>query len=168
LRATDVVAKGDWDASSAADRVVLDHDARHRRRFRYEAEHGTAFLLDLPRAVVLGDGDGLRLEDGRTILVEAAPEPLIEVRAASPDQLVRLAWHIGNRHLAAELRADRIRIRADHVIADMLRGLGAIVTAIEAPFTPEAGAYAGSGQGGHAHGHVHGHHHDHGHHHHDH
>jgi urease accessory protein len=175
LRARNILRAGQWDASNAIDRVTLDHDARHRRRFSYTGENGTAFLLDLPAALVLGDGDGLLLDDGRSIAVVAAGEPLIEVRAATPALLMRLAWHIGNRHLPADIAADRIRLRADHVIAAMLRGLGGEVAEIVAPFTPEAGAYAGGhghnhaehDHGSHSHSHsdphTHAHSHDHGH-----
>jgi urease accessory protein len=171
-RASTILRAGEWVAAAAVDRVTLDHDARHRRRFAFMGEQGTAFLLDLPIATVLADGDGLLLDDGRIVAVAAAGEPLIEVRAASATLLMRLAWHIGNRHLPADIGADRIRLRADHVIAAMLRGLGGIVTEIVAPFTPEAGAYASAGHArdpaSHAHEHEHeqaDHHH---HHHHDH
>ncbi|WP_156677750.1 urease accessory protein UreE [Sphingomonas profundi] len=163
LRASAILRAGEWDATTALDRVTLDHDARHRRRFRYLGEGGTDFLLDLPAAAVLAEGDGLALDGGGVIAVAAADEPLIEVRAASPALLMRLAWHVGNRHLPADIGADRIRLRADHVIAAMLRGLGGTVAEIVAPFTPEAGAYAGREGGGHAHGHGHTHDHDHDH-----
>lgn len=148
LRATEVLAAGHWDASQAGDRIRLDYDARHRRRFRYQAEGGTEFLLDLARVRVLQDGDGLRLDDGRLIAVQAAAETLTEVRAADPAALLRLAWHIGNRHLPAQLDGERILIREDHVITAMLRGLGAELRTVQLPFAPESGAYAG----GHAHG----------------
>jgi len=150
--ATEILPAGSWPEASAIDHIALDYDARHRRRFRYVAAGGTEFLLDLPRATLIHDGDGLRLEDGRVIGVTAAPEDLIEVTAATPAELVRLAWHIGNRHLPAQLMADRILIRVDHVIDAMLQGLGARTRALHAPFTPESGAYAGA----HAHGHGHG------------
>jgi urease accessory protein len=162
LRATHVLPAGQWQAASAVDRVVLDHAARHRRRFHYHGEAGLGFLLDLPRARVLADGDGLVLDDGRVIAVVAADEPLIEVTAVDAPALLAIAWHIGNRHLPAELRGNAIRLRADHVIADMLRGLGGTVAAIAAPFNPETGAYAG-GHGDHHHHHD-DEHHDHGHH----
>ncbi|WP_028079717.1 urease accessory protein UreE [Solimonas soli] len=148
LRATEIIPAGSWPRESAVDHIALDHDARHRRRFLYVAEAGTEFLLDLPRATLIHDGDGLKLDDGRIILVSAAPEALIEVTAGDAAQLVRLAWHIGNRHLPAQLGEDRILIRHDHVIVAMLQGLGATTRALAAPFTPESGAYAG----GHAHG----------------
>lgn len=140
-RAIEVVPAGAWAGQPFADHVALRYEERHRRRMRYVAAGGTEFLLDLPRAVVLRAGDGLRLEDGRMIRIEAAPEALLEVTAPDAPALIRLAWHIGNRHLPAQLEAMRILIREDAVIADMLRGLGAAVTAVCAAFTPEAGAY---------------------------
>ncbi len=136
---------------------------------------GLEFLLDLENAVALRGGDALVLEDGRLIEVVAAPEPLIEIRGADPHHLIRVAWHLGNRHLPTQIMAKGLRIRRDHVIEAMVKGLGARVIEIEAPFDPEGGAYAG---GGHAHApgqritrhdhasHDHGDHH-HGHHHHD-
>jgi urease accessory protein len=105
-------------------------------------------VLDLPRAAVMHDGDGLKLENGKVIAVEAAPEALVEVTADDTHMLLRLAWHIGNRHLPAELQESRILIRDDHVIVQMLEGLGATVRRLEAAFTPESGAYSG----GHGHG----------------
>ncbi|SEQ85254.1 urease accessory protein [Solimonas aquatica] len=142
LSASEVLVAGSWNPALACDRLTLDYDERHRRRFRYVAEGGTQFLLDLPRVTVLQEGDGLKLDDGRVIQIAAAPEALLEVRAGSAEALVRLAWHIGNRHLPAQLAADRILIREDHVIAAMLEGLGAVVRPVFAPFTPESGAYA--------------------------
>uniref|UniRef100_UPI00385139C4 urease accessory protein UreE n=1 Tax=Indioceanicola profundi TaxID=2220096 RepID=UPI00385139C4 len=158
-RATEVLPAGSWNPAEAADRITLDYDARHRRRFRLRGAAGLEFLLDLPRATALLDGDGLRLEDGRTVLVKAAAEPLVEVTAKDAATLVRLAWHLGNRHLPAQFDGARILIRDDHVIVLMLHGLGAIVHPVRAPFDPESGAYAG----GHGHAHSHEHHHDHGH-----
>ena len=124
---------------------------------------GLEFLLDLPDAVMLRSGDALQLEDGRLVEVVAAPEPLAEVRAGDPATLARLAWHIGNRHLPVQIMAKSLRIRRDHVIADMLRGLGAKVIEIDAPFDPEGGAYASHvATQGHDH-HDHDHDHDQGH-----
>ncbi len=180
IRATSVRAKDTWTEGTGtvvADTVVLDFDERHRRRIAMTGVRGLAFLLDLPEALALRGGDALALEDGRLVEVVAAPEPLCEVRGADAASLVRLAWHIGNRHLPAQLTGRAIRIRRDPVIADMLRGLGAKIVDIEAPFDPEGGAYAtptresrdaGRGHGaGHAHDHGHdhgdGHKHDHGH-----
>jgi urease accessory protein len=160
IRATQVLKAGSWQAAPA-DRITLSYDERHRRRLRFLAEAGTEFLLDLPRTTVLRGGDGLQLEDGRIILVAAAAEPLLEVRASDADQLARLAWHIGNRHLPAQITAGRILIREDSVIEDMLKGLGAAVRHVDEPFTPEPGAYDSShsvvfAPGHSAHGHGHG------------
>ena len=162
LRATSVIAKGDWH-SDAADTIVLDYDDRHRRRVSMTGVRGLAFLLDLPDAVMLRSGDALKLEDGRLIEVVAAPEPLAEVKCGSLPDLARAAWHLGNRHLPVQIIGPKLRIRRDHVIADMLRGLGAQVSEIEAPFDPEGGAYAQAVQTqGHEHA-EHDHAHDHGH-----
>ena len=139
-RATQVLKAGSWQ-SAPADRITLGYDERHRRRLRFEAEAGTQFLLDLPRATVLRGGDGLKLEDGRIVLVIAAAEPLLAITAADAQQLARLAWHIGNRHLPAQIASGRILIREDAVIEDMLTGLGATVRHVAEPFTPEPGAY---------------------------
>ena len=154
-RASAVRAAGTWNAASAIDRVVLDADDRHRRRVTLTGEGGTAFLLDLPHAAALRDGDGLVLEDGAMVRVTGKPEPLIEITAASAHDLARLAWHIGNRHTDMQVMGDRLRIRRDHVLEDMLRGLGARMSALEAPFDPEHGAY-GPGEH-HAYDHGHGH-----------
>lgn len=149
----------------AHDRIILSYDDRHRRRLRLVSDKGTEFLLDLPHATVMQDGEFLVLSDGQMIEVKAANEPLMEIEAADPGTLARLAWHIGNRHLAAQITGAKIRLRADHVIADMLEGLGATVAHIMAPFSPESGAYAGQKQAGHHHhdhGHEHAHEHKHG------
>jgi urease accessory protein len=151
LRAIEVAPAGSWAKTAEIDRVVLTYDERHRRRMRYVAVGGTAFLLDLPRAAVLRSGEGLRLEDGRIVRVEAAPEELVQITAPDVHTLVRLAWHIGNRHLPAQLEEHRILIREDAVIVSMLRGLGATVEPLLAPFTPEPGAYDHSGGAGHGH-----------------
>ncbi|MEX2454186.1 MAG: urease accessory protein UreE [Rhodospirillaceae bacterium] len=170
-RATRTAGRGHWPAETAAGSVVLDYEARHRRRIRLDCDDGSKVLLDLEKAVALRDGDGLRLDDGNWIAVRAAPEDLAEVACAEGHDLLRLAWHLGNRHCPAEIRADRILIRRDHVIEDMLRGLGATVSAISGPFDPERGAYDRDGLAplhGHAHGegdpHGHGHSHAHTHH----
>lgn len=154
-RAIAHVAAGHWNEGRQVDRVTLAFDDRHRRRILLTAESGATFLLDLPRAVALADGDGLELDGGGGyVRVVAAPEAVMEVRAQSPHHLLRLAWHIGNRHLPAQILEGRILLRPDHVIADMLRGLGATVTETELPFQPEGGAYD--------HGHAHDHSHEHG------
>lgn len=152
LRATAVRPKDEIRTGEApADCIALDHTARHRRRVVFTAAGGLQFLLDLEHAHALRDGDGLVLEDGRVVLVQALPEPLLEVRGKDSRHMAALAWQIGNRHLEAQIEVGRILIRRDHVIADMLRGLGAALREIEEIFEPEAGAYS------HAHGHGHDH-----------
>jgi urease accessory protein len=144
LTLTSVVRAGDW-AAPAVDTVALDYDGRHRRRIVLSGASGAEYLLDLAEATHLKGGDGLRLPSGGVVEVVARAEPLLEVRAASPAALVRLAWHLGNRHLAAQVFADRILIRRDHVIAHMLEHQGATVAEVEAPFDPEGGAYHDQG-----------------------
>jgi urease accessory protein len=168
LRATEILRAGLWNAKPA-DVVRLDYDHRTRRRIALTGTGGLAFLLDLAKTPILLAGDGLRLEDGRIVAVEAAPEQLLEIACADERVLARIAWHLGNRHLAAEIGARVVYIRDDHVIADMARGLGAEVRAVERPFNPEGGAYGqgavtGHGHHGHSHHHGHGGHHDHHHH----
>jgi len=156
MRATAVQAKGSWPGP-AADRVTLDHDGRHRRRIAMTGEGGLAFLLDLAQATSLRDGDGLLLEDGRVVEVRAAAEELLEIRGRDRLHLLRLAWHLGNRHLAAQIEQERILILRDHVIAAMLAGLGATLREVVEPFDPETGAYhAGPVGHAHSHGHAHG------------
>src|SRR5579872_2168358 len=180
IRATQVKAGHRW-TESPADTVVLDFDDRHRRRMAMSGTRGLEFLLDLESAVALRGGDALVLEDGRLVEVVAAPEPLAEIRGSDPHHLIRVAWHLGNRHLPTQIMPKGLRIRRDHVIEAMVKGLGARIIEIEAPFDPEGGAYAGHAHGhahddhahhtGHDHAHGHDHHHDHGHdhdhHHHD-
>ena len=140
-RARDFKTAGAWDAADAIDCVTLDAHGRHRRRIVLTGERGTTFMLDLPRATALRDGDGLLLDDGAMVRVAGNPEPLVEIAAADAHALARLAWHIGNRHVDVQIVGGRLRIRRDHVIEDMLRGLGAVLHPIEAPFDPEPGAY---------------------------
>jgi urease accessory protein len=184
IRATQVRGQYRW-SETAADTVVLDFDDRHRRRMAMTGTRGLEFLLDLENAVALRGGDALVLEDGRLVEVVAAAELLLEIRCNDPQHLVRVAWHLGNRHLPTQITGKALRIRRDHVIEDMVKGLGARVIEIESPFDPEGGAYAGDGHEthGHAghdhskhdhgnrdhhdHGHQHGHDHDHHDHHHD-
>jgi urease accessory protein len=181
IRATKVLGQHRWSLSPA-DTIVLDFDDRHRRRMAMTGTRGLEFLLDLENAVALRGGDALVLEDGRLIEVIAAPEPLVEIRGVDPHHLVRVAWHLGNRHLPTQITGKGLRIRRDHVIEAMVQGLGARIIEIEAPFDPEGGAYADAGhvaEHGHAHEHhahdhaghdhsSHAHDHDHGgHHHHD-
>jgi urease accessory protein len=166
IRATHVHGQYRW-TEAPADTIVLDFDDRHRRRMAMTGTRGLEFLLDLENAVALRGGDALVLEDGRLIEVVAAAEPLLEIRGADPLHLVRIAWHLGNRHLPTQIVGKGLRIRRDHVIEAMVKGLGARVVEIEAPFDPEGGAYAAA-HAAHDHGHTghdhaHDHHHDHAH-----
>ncbi len=146
MRSETILHAGDWDAALEIDRVLIDFDRRHRRRIQLETVAGASVLLDLPQAIRLRDGDGLVVEGG-IVRVVAQAETLAEIHAHDDATLVRIAWHLGNRHLPVQLLGDRIRIRADHVIEEMVELIGGHVETIEAPFDPEAGAYAG----GHSH-----------------
>jgi urease accessory protein len=156
---------GTWDDVASADTVVLEFNGRHRRRHAMTGPAGLAFLLDLPQATALREGDGLVLSDGRIVRVNAAPEQLMEITAPDLATVVRIAWHLGNRHVPTQLARDRLRIRHDHVMMDMAVELGGAVAEIEAPFDPEAGA---SAHGAHDHHHgtteAHAHTHEHEHH----
>jgi len=149
-RVSAIKTAGDWAAASAIDRVVLDAGDRNRRRIVLTGEKGTQLMLDFARPVTLRDGDGLVLEGGAIVLVSGAPEALIEVSAPSAPDTVRLAWHLGNRHTDVQIAGGKLRIRRDHVLEGMLRGLGAHLAPLEAPFDPEQGALQGH------HGHDHG------------
>jgi len=135
--------------------VTLDFDSRRRRRIRLHTDEGEAFLLNLSEVKTLRDGDILKLEDGTGIRVKAAPEPVVDVTCQNTAELVRVAWHLGNRHLPTQLMGDRLRIRQDHVIEDMLQKLGADPVRVDAPFNPEGGAYGHGETMGHDHGHSH-------------
>jgi urease accessory protein len=156
IRATRVHGAHRW-TEAPADTVVLDFDDRHRRRMVMTGTQGLEFLLDLENAVALRGGDALVLDDDRLIEVVAAPEPLLEIRGQDPQHLVRVAWHLGNRHLPTQIMPKGLRIRRDHVIEAMVKGLGARVIEIEAPFDPEGGAYAGDGHAHAAESDPHGH-----------
>lgn len=140
---------GSW-LGEPIDRVILTYDDRFRRRVTLSGERGSQILLSLADAERLQDGDALVLDTGDFVEVQAAAEQLIEVTCADASALLKMAWHLGNRHLPAEIGADAIRIRHDKVILDMVEGLGGTATIIEAPFNPEGGAYKG-GPHGHAH-----------------
>ena len=159
-----ILRAGQWDRAREVDRIVADHDGRHRRRLLLRTEVGKEVMLDLAHTVHLRDGDGLELLDGSwaggVVRVVAAPEALLAVTASGRTMLMRLAWHLGNRHLAACIEPDRILIRADHVIADMIRRLGGQVQPVTAPFDPETGAYAGAQDASSPHEHGHAHEHD--------
>src|SRR5947208_11472243 len=134
---------GTWDRARAVDRVVLDADDRVRRRIVLTTEKGMKLLLDFAEPMMLRDGDGLVLDDGSIVVVAGQAEPLIEISAKTPLDFVRLAWHIGNRHTDAQFSDKALRIRRDHVLEAMVKGLGAVTKEIEAPFEPEPAAPQG-------------------------
>jgi len=138
---------GTWEGP-AIDCVTLDYDARFRRRIVLNTDQGRELLLDLAEATPLAHGDGLVTGAG-IVEVIAAPERLAEIRANDAAHRLRLAWHLGNRHLPTEFHGDVLRIRYDHVIVDMAQKLGAEVVEVTAPFNPEGGAYG--------HGRIHSH-----------
>ena len=150
-RAASVATKGQWPPEGEVGTVTLPYLDRHRRRIRLVTDSGAAFLLDLARARHLADGDGLLLDSGGYVRVRSAREPVLEIETADRAILLRIAWHLGNRHLPLQVAGERLRIREDHVIAEMVSGLGGRITRLEAPFDPEIGAYAIGGA----------HHHDH-------
>jgi urease accessory protein len=173
---------GHW-SGPVRDTLLLGYEERFLRRKLLHTAAGAHLLVDLAETVSLDHGDALVLADGGLVEVKAAPEPLLSVTGDLP----RLAWHIGNRHTPCQIEDQRLLIRTDHVLEGMLRGLGAKVVHVTAPFTPEGGAYGhgrtmGHDHGptpGHSHDHAHGRghahadhhthsHHDHSHHHHDH
>jgi urease accessory protein len=139
-RVAHIKSAGEWTASSAIDRVVLDASDRQRRRIVMTGEKGTQFLIDFAKPVSLRDGDGLVLDDRSIVLVSGAHEQLVEISAGSALDAVRLAWHLGNRHTAVQIVDSKIRIRRDHVLENMLRGFGATLTPLDAAFDPEPGA----------------------------
>jgi urease accessory protein len=144
-RAIAVHHRGQWPELAALDTVTLTYLDRHRRRIRLVTDSGETFLLDLPRACHLADGDGLEINGDGYIRVRAAAEPVLEIEAADAAALLRIAWHLGNRHLPLQVVGDRLRIRADHVVAEMVVGLGGRLSPLDAPFDPEIGAYAVGG-----------------------
>jgi len=154
----EILPRGGFDPALAGDRLVLDHDLRLRRRIVFRSQGGAEIRLNQNKTVQLRDGDGLRLADGTILVVEAATEALMEITAHSLPELVRIAWHLGNRHLPAQLLDHALRIREDHVIADMVHHLGGHCRKLSAPFDPEGGAYVGAA-GHHGHGHAPHHHH---------
>ncbi|MET1416229.1 urease accessory protein UreE [Roseibium sp. HPY-6] len=154
IRVRTIHAAKTWKGDPA-DHITLDREDRYRRRAVLTGAGGLTFLLDQPSAVHLHHGDGLELENGKIVEVLAEAEELVEIEADNTAHLVRIAWHLGNRHLPTQLAGAVLRIRRDHVIEDMVAKLGGRLTPVSAPFDPEGGAY-GHGQ---THGHDHGHHH---------
>ncbi len=165
-RAVLIVRKLAVKPDKVVDTITLDHQDRHRRRMAMTADGGLEFLLDLGNAAILEDGDALKLEDGALVQVAAKPEDLIEITTENPLRLMKVAWHLGNRHVPAEVTTDAIYIAPDHVLVEMVRGLGAKADPVKRPFRPERGAYHEHAahdhsplehkQGGHDHHHEHG------------
>ena len=152
-----VIVAGSNFSGQLVGTVTLDFDNRRRRRIRLTTDQGNDFLLNLPEVATLRDGDILVLDDEKGITVKAAPEPVVDVVCKNTAALVRVAWHLGNRHLPTQLMGDRLRIRQDHVIEEMLVILGAKPTRLDAPFNPEGGAYGHGETTGHDHSHNHNH-----------
>ena len=142
-RLVEAAPAGQWSSGETAGSITLAFDDRRRRRLRLLTDQGEPVLLDLAKPRPLAEGDGLGFEDGGWLVVHAADEDVLEIAPGDGHHLARLAWHLGNRHLLTEILAERLRIRYDHVIEDMLRGLGARLTRRRAPFQPEGGAYGG-------------------------
>jgi urease accessory protein len=164
LHAGSVVRKTQLGPRAFVDTITLDRQSRYRRRLVLKTDTGRELMLDLAEATYLADGDGLLLRDGGVVLVKAATEDLMEIHTTDALALARVAWHLGNRHTPAQIEEGRILIQPDHVLAEMVEGLGAHVHRVKRPFEPEGGAYGGHGLL-HASHHHHG---DHGrHHHHD-
>lgn len=171
-RATSVLAAADRHDRPVIDTVILDYAQRSEQKITVTGVKGCTFEIDLHQPARLRTDDLLLLDDGGLVEVVAAPEPLIEARAADVAALSRLAWHLGDRHVPVQVLPNRIRARRDAAVETLLTSLGAKVGVIEAPFEPEGGAYASSHGHGHAHDdhdHAHDHHgHSHGRDHHDH
>lgn len=154
--AHDIRRAGGWQGG--ADRVTLDYQARFLRRKTLITDAGAGLFVDLPEAVSLNDGDAFALDGGGHVAVRAAPEPLIEIISPA-GEITRLAWHIGNRHMPAQIEPARILIQANQVMADLLARLGAATREVTEPFTPEGGAYGLGRTHGHHHAQDHPHHH---------
>jgi urease accessory protein len=131
-------------AGTPFDLAILLHDERRVRRRMLTLVHGDNVLVDFPEPMTLADRSMLELEDGRLVEIIAGEEPLYDVRGRDRIHLMRLCWHLGNRHLKTQIEDDRVLILRDHVIRDMLRGLGGTVTDVSEPFHPEEGAYSHS------------------------
>ena len=150
-----------------APAITLDWDTRQKSRFDATDSQGRRLGVFLPRGTVVRGGDVLVAEDGSLVRVEAAPQAVLRITACaehgSPFDLMRAAYHLGNRHVPIELKPDHLKIEPDHVLADLLRAMHMTVTEVQEPFEPEGGAYGDNAMLGHSHGHAHGHEHGHAH-----
>jgi urease accessory protein len=158
LRAIAIRRAGQAQGGDVIDTLLLDYDQRRMPNGAHKGLKGTAFEIALPQSAPIATDDCLVLDDGRLIEIVARPEPLLEIRAGDVAAMARLAWHLGDRHIPAQLHERRIRVRRDEATEKLLHALGAHALAIDAPFEPESGAYSS----GHDHDHHHG---DHDHHH---
>ena len=171
IQASKLISQGKGLAAALVKRastVELDWDVRQKSRFDATDSAGRHLGVFLPRGTVVRGGDVLVTEDGSLVKVIAAPQAVLKITLCSnhgtPYDLIRAAYHLGNRHVPIELKPDHLKIEPDHVLADMLRAMHLIVNAVDEPFEPENGAYATGGHhGGHSHGHDHAHGDDHGH-----
>jgi urease accessory protein len=161
------VVRSEGSTARQIDSIVLKPGERRLQTGYFTGVNGTQFGAMLPEPVLLRNGDALELDEGSTVEVVIEPEPLIEIRGRDLTHLARLAWHLGDRHVPVQIFANRLRMRPDAALEAMLKGLGARVTPIDAPFDPEGGAYTHHAHDGHDHGHAHHHDHDHGSHHRD-
>ncbi len=147
--------------------ITLDWDTRQKSRFDATDSTGRQLGVFLPRGTVVRGGDVLVAEDGSLVRVEAEPQSVLRITACaehgSPFDLMRAAYHLGNRHVPIELKPDHLKIEPDHVLADLLRAMHMTVTEVQEPFEPEGGAYGDNAMMGHDHGHGHSHGHDHAH-----
>jgi urease accessory protein len=160
-RVVRVIGAAAGDTAPRIDSIILSGDQRRMQTAHLTGVNGTLIGVMLPEPVLLRMGDALELDDGSLVDVVVEPEALIEIRGNDLTHLARLAWHLGDRHVPVQILNNRLRMRRDGTLEAMLGQLGARLTAIDAPFDPEGGAYAA--QTAHAHGHAH-----HGHDHHDH
>jgi urease accessory protein len=152
IRASSIIRSLAARDDQVVDTVTLDHQDRYRRRAALSCARGLEILLDLEKPTRIEDGDALKLEDGRLVRVIAAAEELIEITSENPTRLLRAAWHLGNRHTPAEITTEAIYVAKDHVLVEMLRGLGLTTRSVTRPFRPERGAYEAShGHHGHEH-----------------
>lgn len=150
LRAVAILRAGQQRAGETVDTLLLDYEQRRAPHGRFSGLKGSSVEIAIANAASVATDDCLVLDDGRLIEIVARPEPLLEVRASDAASMARLAWHLGDRHIPAQLHERRLRVRRDPAVEKMLLGLGASVLAIEAPFEPEGGAYS------HGHDHQHG------------
>lgn len=145
LRSQTLIRRAAFGGRIAVDTITLDRQARYRRRVLLTTDHGHELMLDLPEATYMAHGDVLGTSNGTYVRVVAAPEPLTEIHAHGVVELARIAWHIGNRHTPAEITRDAIYIQPDHVLAEMVIGLGGHLREVMRPFEPEGGAYGSKG-----------------------